>query len=190
MTTPGSIASSTAHRAPAPHRRPLRLRMGRTSGVDRLDGAWWPQSRDLAVELADLVDHFPAESGRVVRALFSPPDWDPAPRRVPVATGYVKVGSFPRDDTHVIDLRTSDHQLLHVLVVPPDFSAGQGAEALLAGGTPGNSQAATDLLLAVAERSDVDPADHWADDGGSWWGGGVSPSYRGAPDISADPRED
>jgi hypothetical protein len=36
------------------------------------------RSRDLAVELADLVDHFPPQFGRIVRALFSPPvpeDW-------------------------------------------------------------------------------------------------------------------
>jgi hypothetical protein len=35
--------------------------------------ASWP------VEPADLVDHFPAQSGRVVRALVSPPDWDSTP---------------------------------------------------------------------------------------------------------------
>ncbi len=74
------------------------------------------------MELADLVDHFPVECGRVVRALFSPPDWDPAPRRIPVEGGYIKVGSFPRDDTHLIELKTSDRTVLHVLVVPPTFT--------------------------------------------------------------------
>lgn len=153
--------------------------MGPTMGADRLDGGWWPQSRDLAVELADLVDHFPPECGRVVRALFSPPDWDPAPRRVPVASGYVKVGSFPRDDTHVIVLKTSDRTVLHVLVVPPAFSADQGAEALLAAATPGNTHAAGDLLSVVSEHPDVDPSDHWEDDGGHWWGDGrPAPSFR------------
>lgn len=127
MTTPSTSTPSTTSLAGVPRRRPLRLRMGRTMGVDRLDGAWWPQSRDLAVELADLVDHFPAECGRVVRALFSPPDWDPVPRRVPVSTGYVKVGSFPRDDTHVIELKTSDRTVLHVLVVPPWVRRGSGS---------------------------------------------------------------
>src|SRR3954447_397461 len=81
-------------------RIPLRLRMGEAPAPGGLQGGWWPQSRDLAVELADLVDHFLPERGRIVRATYSPPDWDPAPRRVPVARGYVKVGSFPRDDTH------------------------------------------------------------------------------------------
>ena len=153
--------------------------MGRTMGADRLDGGWWPQSRDLAVELADLVDHFPAECGRVVRALVSPPDWDPAARRVPVVGGRIKVGSFPRDDTHLIELKTSDRTVLHVLVVPPGFSDDQGAEALLAAATPGNSHAAGDLLSVVAERHDVDPADHWEDEGGAWWDDDkAAPSFR------------
>jgi hypothetical protein len=188
MTTPGTPVLPFAGTpesdipAPRPDRTALRLRMGRTMGVDRLDGGWWPQSRDLAVELADLVDHFPADRGRVVRALFSPPDWDPAPRRVPVGTGYVKVGSFPRDDTHLIELKTSDRTVLHVLVVPPGFSEDQGTEALLAAATPGNSHAAGDLLSVVSEHPDVDPADHWDDDGGAWWG-----EDRSAPSFRADP---
>ena len=185
MTTPGTPVRPSRDlpegRSPdrRPDRQPLRLRMGSTMGADRLDGGWWPQSRDLAVELADLVDHFPPDRGRVVRALFSPPDWDPAPRRVPVAGGHIKVGSFPRDDTHVIVLKTSDRTVLHLLVVPPAFSADQGAEALLASATPGNAHAAGDLLIVVSEHPDVDPADHWEDDGGHWWGDGQpAPSFR------------
>lgn len=141
MTTSNSPAPSTP-------RSPLRLRMSDTAGPGRLDGGWWPQSRDLAVELADLVDHFPPERGRIVRAVFSPPDWDPGPRRVPVAGGYVKAGSFPRDDTHVILLRTSDRNMLRVLVVPPGLSSTRGEEALLAAAARGFTNRAADLLGA------------------------------------------
>jgi hypothetical protein len=122
------------------------------------------------VELADLVDHFPSRSGRVVRALFSPPDWDPAPRRVAVAEGFVKVGSFPRDDSHLIHLTMSDRSVLHVLVVPPGFTADQGAEALLAGATSGNEHSAADLLEEVTNSAGFDPRDRWVDHGDSWWG--------------------
>jgi hypothetical protein len=150
-----------------PSRRPLRLRMAEHPGRDHLDGGWWPQSRDLAVELADLVDHFPAQFGRIGRALFSPPDWDPAPRRIPVTGRYVKVGSFPHDDNHLIYLKTSDRTVLRVLVVPSGFSQAQGDEALLAAATPGNAHSATDLLHEVTDNPDVDPLDHWSDDGGA-----------------------
>jgi hypothetical protein len=154
---------------PSPRRGPLRLRMAECAGRNHVDGGWWPQSRDLAVELADLVDHFPPRFGRIVRALVAPPDWDPAPRLVPVAGGYVKVGSFPRDDSHLIHLKTSDRSALYVLVVPPRFTHAQGDEALQASAAAGNAHSATEILHEVTEHPDVDPIDHWSDDGGSWW---------------------
>jgi hypothetical protein len=155
---------------PTPSRLPLRLRMADHPGKDHLDGGWWPQTRELAVELADLVDHFPAQSGRVVRALVSPPDWDSTPRIVPVTGRYVKVGTFPRDDTHLILLKTSDRRTLYVLVVPPGFSPDQGDEALRASAETGNDHTATEVLHEVAGHPDLDTGGHWSDDGGSWWG--------------------
>jgi hypothetical protein len=98
-----------------------------------LHGRWWPQSRDLAVELADLVDHFPAVRGGVMRAIYSPPDWDAPLRRVRVQRGFVKAGSFPRDDTHVMLLTMFDRSMLKILVVPPGVSVDAGKAALRAG---------------------------------------------------------
>ena len=169
-------------------RAPLRLRMAEHPGRNHLDGGWWPQSRDLALELADLVDHFPPHAGRIVRALVSPPDWDSALRRVPVTGGYVKVGSFPRDDTHLIHLTTSNRTVLRVLVVPPGFTHAQGDEALLASATAGNAHSARELLDEVTDQPDVDAMDHWTDDGGSFWGADpVAPSFRtGAESGAAD----
>lgn len=148
--------------------------MAEHPGANELDGGWWPRSRDLAVELADLVEHLPPQFGRVIRALFSPPDWDPAPRRIPVARGYVKVGSFPADDTHLIHLTTADRTVLRMLVVPPGFSHGQGNEALLAAATAGNAHSAGDLLDEVVDSPDADPTDRWANDGGA----GLGPAPR------------
>ncbi len=149
-------------------------------GSQPLDGGWWPQSRDLTVELADLVNHFPAKLGRIVRVLFSPPDWDDAPKRVPTARGYVKVGFDPHDDTHVVVLTTSDRQELCVLVVPPEMSRTKGDEALLAAVTPGYATSPGALLAAIRERPDVDEGDHWNDKGEPWWGSATAPSYRSA----------
>jgi hypothetical protein len=160
-----------------PQRVSLRLRMSPRAGQDRLDGGWWPQSRDLSVEFADLVDHFPPASGRIVRAGYSPPNWDTPARRIAVAGGYVKVGSFPRDDTHLIRLTTSDRTVLYVLVVPPPgMTQEQGEGALRAAASPGNATDAASLLEAVTtsyttlldSTPEGDPKGHWDDDGGSW----------------------
>lgn len=142
-------------------RGPLRLRLGVTPGQDRLDGAWWPYSRDLDRELSDLVRHFPTTHAPINRAVFSRPDWDTAPRKVTAGPRVIKVGSFPEDDTHVMIVQLSDRRRLTLLVVPPDFTSDQGEEALLAGSTPGNRHTGTDLLLEVTDHHDPSPADRW-----------------------------
>lgn len=166
-------------RARAPSRSPLRLCMADHPRQNHLDGGWWPQSRDLTVELADLVDHFPPEFGQIARVVYSPPDWKHAPRRIPVRRGYIKAGSFPHDDAHVVLLRMSDRDVLRLLVVPPGYTDSQGAEALLAAATRGNAHTASALLDAVHDNHDVDPGDQWNDDGGNWWGEhATGPSFR------------
>ncbi|SEC85778.1 hypothetical protein SAMN04489844_3128 [Nocardioides exalbidus] len=150
----------TTPHVPVP-RGPLRLRMGRSPGQDVLDGGWWPQSRDLQVELADLIDHFPDHLGRVTRAVVSPPDWDLRARAVAVSGRYVKIESFPRDDMHLVVLTTSRRARLRLLVVPHDLTDDQGEEALLAAATHGNAHPARELLDTVTEHPDVDPRDYW-----------------------------
>lgn len=140
----------------------LRLAMGSASvGRDRLDGGWWPHSRDLATEFAALVDDFPSEHGRIVRGVYSPPDWDDSPRRIAVRGRSVKVGRFPRDDTHVIYLTTSDRVVYCLLVVPSAFDEAQGSEAMLAAATRGNRHSAADLLDVVTNEAPVDPDRLW-----------------------------
>ena len=157
----------TTSNIPTP-RNPLRLRLSAHTGLGTLDGGWWPQSRDLTTELTDLATHFPAASGRIVRALFSPSDWDTAPRRIHVGSGPVTVGSFPHDDTHLLVLTTSDRTILRLLVVPPTMSGDQGDEALLAASSADYAYSAASLLDEVGSTPDVDPMDHWTDEGGSW----------------------
>jgi Family of unknown function (DUF5994) len=91
-------------------RVPIRIQLGTVSSHGTVSGVWWPQSRDLQVEGADLVDHFPEESGHIARLLFSRPDWDNpvvegrGVRRILARRGPVKVGSFPSDDTQLMIL--------------------------------------------------------------------------------------
>src|SRR5688500_19351595 len=86
MTTSNIPPRSRASRLP-------RLRMAPVPGAGVLDGGWWPRSRELVFELGELVDHLPVEHGRVVRASFSPPDWDTSSRGIPTATGAISAES-------------------------------------------------------------------------------------------------
>jgi len=98
--------------------------------------------------MADLVDNFPSAVGRVDRAVFSPPDWLPPSRRIRTARGFVKVGSFPRDDTHVVVLRLASGEMLTMLVVPPTTSPNQADRFMKAATDTGsrlNARAVLDL---------------------------------------------
>ena len=130
-TSPRSGTSSSATPRVA-----LRLELRPLPVPGYVDGAWWPQSRDLQTEAADLVDHFPVEVGRVNRLLFSRPDWDDGViggrglRRIQAARGPVKTGSFPSDDTHQMVLSMASGRMLRLLVIASNTGASEARRLL------------------------------------------------------------
>jgi hypothetical protein len=94
------------------------------------DGAWWPASRTLGSELGGLFALWPTDEGRIVRVLYSPPDWDDQPRSVSVPGRRVKTGSFPHDDTHELTLALMDGQRRTISVIPPETTTEDATELL------------------------------------------------------------
>lgn len=141
-------ADEAGHRPTPPGE--LRLTLSPSFGRGALDGAWWPRSDDLSGEVANLVDHFPAESGRVIRAAYSTEGWAPAPRRVEVAGGHIKIGAFPGKDTHRVLLSLSDGRILHILVVPPATGETSAAKSMTTAAEPENLLRAGAILQADA----------------------------------------
>jgi len=132
------MATSSDRLPPASARRgPLRLRLNESPERGAADGAWWPRSRDLQAEAADLVDHFPSSAGYINRLVFSRPDWDDSVvddrgvRKIFAARGPVKVGSFPSDDTHLMILAMASGQQLKLAVLSSSIAPTEG-ERLLA----------------------------------------------------------
>lgn len=148
-------------------REPLRLQLSESPGRATLDGGWWPRSRDIDLEVADLIDHFPADRGRVYRVLYSRPDWDTQPHSVHIASGRLKTGSFPGDDTHMVVLRMSTRQDLRLLVVPPDHLVGE--QAMTVAADPANRRSTVQILAQGEFDEAGEGDDHWTDEGGSWW---------------------
>jgi hypothetical protein len=111
-------------------RLPLRLEL-HDDPTNYLHGAWWPRSRNLQAEAADLVDNFPPAAGRIHRLLFSRPDWDNPTtdgrgvRRIQARRGAVKVGSFPSDDTHRMVLTMASGRRLRLVVVSSDTASAE-----------------------------------------------------------------
>ena len=179
MTT--SIPQPRTPYTQAKQRVPLRLHLSDPTERSAVDGSWWPQSRDLAVELADLVDHFPEQLGEVHRVVFSRPDWDTAPHRVRVARGLVKVGSYPRDDSHQVWLTMSTGKLIRLSVQAPEHGPTPTATNSLTVPEPlpptGAGHEPMESELETDPESDLEAEEeHWTDEGGSWWA-----PHRGPP---------
>lgn len=154
---------------PPPRERvALRLSLDSSADPGPLDGAWWPQSRDLPREAADLVDHFPDQVGRIEGLLFSRPDWDavegvPNLLEVQAARGPVTVGSFPSDDTHVIIATMESGQRLRLLVVPSGTEPSNASRVMRRVADDGNTETPSALLgLTGPDQSHIGD-DVWDD---------------------------
>ncbi|MFJ9315749.1 DUF5994 family protein [Pimelobacter simplex] len=156
-------------------RVPLRIRLDNGFPSGPLDGAWWPQSRDLQVECADLVDHLPGLVGLPSRLLFSRPDWDAvaegaSERTITASRGAVAVGSFPTDDTHLLVVVTSSGERLHLLVIPSTTETDVAEDLMRRAADERNARSATALLeTARSHFGGVVPFEMsmWENDGGA-----------------------
>lgn len=117
------MTTSTELSPCSPNRVPLRVRFDAAMSDEGLDGTWWPQSRELGVEVADLVDNFPDRSVHITRLLFAGSDWDDRgtdrhPTQVPAARGVVNVGVIARGGNNRVVLMLSSGERLRLRVVP------------------------------------------------------------------------
>ncbi|MFB9366976.1 DUF5994 family protein [Kitasatospora albolonga] len=117
----------------------------------RLDGAWWPQSRDLLLELPALAAELDKRWGRVTRITVNPAQWPLIPRRIPVAGHTVHAGWFTTEqDEHMIMVCSYAPRRLNLLVVPPQTDAADAARLMAGAADPANTRTASELLGAEA----------------------------------------
>lgn len=113
---PGVLPDET-HQAVRPGTALLRLETtGDRAGV--LDGAWWPRSRDITVELPKLITALTEHLGPVQRVGLDASAWDDLPTRLTIDGRIVHIDSSRiGDDTAMITRGDRDH--FSLLVVPP-----------------------------------------------------------------------
>jgi hypothetical protein len=140
-------------------RRPLRLQLNRTMGDGTQDGTWWPQTRDLNIELPDLVDNFPKVYGLVDRIVLARPHWDTAPSQVRVARGLLPVDPSPRETDSQVLLSMSTRRKIALVVTPPE-----GLPPAATGAHPTFSEPAANMA-----SQDPDAVLLWTDTGDAWW---------------------
>jgi hypothetical protein len=190
-------APATARRIPSPRSGTQRIRLllaapGATPG--RLDGAWWPRSRDLATELPALTDELDQRWGRITRIAVNPERWPVIPRKVQVTGHVVRVGGhaaeLDRDDLLLLSYAAGRWDLL---VIPPETSPAAADRLMTAAADPHNTLKGSLLIAAetstVAEARDATEADTERE---SVWEseGGASPAARDSGSESVAVRPD
>jgi hypothetical protein len=157
---PTRTAPATPQRIPSPRPEPQRTRLllaapGIAPG--RLDGAWWPRSRDLAAELPALTDELDHRWGRITRIAVNPALWPVIPRKVQVTGHVVKVGWFtPELDSDDLLLLSYTAGRWDLLVIPPETSPAAADRLMTAAADPHNTLKGS--LLIAAETSRAEPA--------------------------------
>jgi hypothetical protein len=127
----------------------LRLRMRERTGTGAVDGAWWPRSLNLAVELRPLLERLWADGHDVYRVSYSLGAWDSDPRRLDIAARQVKLGGFRSLDSASLSLVDSSGWRRLTLLVVPGADSGAGERALAAGGQDGDPRTAAEILAAT-----------------------------------------
>jgi hypothetical protein len=107
------------------------LRADAGSGENAFDGAWFPRSRDLAVEVPELVAALERRGLRIERFTYPLDPWLPAPRKLVVDGRVVRTGGFRSMDPGVVCLTwAGGNRRADLLVVPPETDVITGVRAL------------------------------------------------------------
>ncbi|MFD4413632.1 DUF5994 family protein [Streptomyces sp. NPDC058475] len=123
---------------PLPSQPRARLRLAPHSVLPRrIDGAWWPRSRDLLTELPLLIGALPRGWGQITAVTVNTAMWPTSPGRMLVANHVVRLrrstGSHGR---HTVCLLSQGRGRWDLLVVPPEVDA-VDAEPLMAAAAVG-----------------------------------------------------
>jgi hypothetical protein len=97
----------------------------------RIDGVWWPHSRDLLTQLPHLLAALPSAWGDIAGVTVDAAAWSAAPGRMFVANQVVRLHrapASPHDPDRVV-LLSPGHGRWDLLVIPPDTT--EEAAALL-----------------------------------------------------------
>jgi len=153
-SAPTTSQPSTGATAASDHREPLRLKLKpkTATAVGQVDGAWWPRSRDLVVELDALLPVLAVRLGRIERVTHHLGDWDAPARKIVVDGSVVRIGGFRSQPAGTLDVLAELHRVT-LLVLPPTTSSEQAHRVMVTAGHRGDATEMFRLLAAATARA-------------------------------------
>jgi hypothetical protein len=171
------MSAPTLHFEVAPPRTSavadLRLRLKpahRSCGY--VQGAWWPRSHQLAIELPLLLAALSPRLGRCDRVIYDENAWAPAPLRITFRSGEVKLDGSRDESMNTISVLGGQLGRLVLLVVPPHTAAAAAYTAVTSAANPDDVSTADELLgIGTQEAQDRRHAliahQRWESEGGT-----------------------
>jgi hypothetical protein len=120
----------------------------------RVDGGWWPRSRDLAAEIPALQHCLTERMGTVERVSYHLGDWGTTTRRILLDGHVVRLAGYRTQHAATIDV-LGVHDRLTLLVVSPDAAPAAAHAVLAAAARPGNTAEVQALLRTTDGTGDA-----------------------------------
>jgi len=98
-------------------------------------GAWWPSGRDLAQQMRDLADAWPADRPAITRYVYLPPDVQRSDPAIMVRT-------------RTLVLSLDDGTTCRLLLVPPETPSSEARDLLAQASDPESSWTRADFSTA------------------------------------------
>jgi hypothetical protein len=115
-----------------------------------IDGAWWPRSLDLSLELPALISILSMQLGKPVLVVFDEDAWDLLPQRLHIDDEAIRLEGSVLNMPDRVTLIGSDGQCLSLLVVPPNAATATATAALTAASSPATAGGTADAEAARA----------------------------------------
>jgi hypothetical protein len=138
-----------------------------------VDGAWWPRSSDLVVELPRLLRSLWGEKATDVRVAYHLGTWNAVPRKVIVGNRLIRLGGFVHQDPLVISLSGAVRdRRVDLLVIDPTTPPDVAAQVLRISASPDCTLAPAQIVeravreAAAAALVSPDAEQAWENEGG------------------------
>lgn len=115
-----------------------------TSG--HVDGAWWPHTDDLTIELPDLLAVLSVRLGHIDHVLYNLFEWTNAPTKFATGGGMVRLDGYHQQPGHTIEIVGRTGHKLVLLVVPSRTEPDHAHDIMMAAAAPDDASTVDGLL--------------------------------------------
>jgi hypothetical protein len=111
-----------------------------------VDGAWWPHSDDLPVELPDLLAVLSVRLGPIDRVIYNLTEWSNTPAKLPISGRVIRLCGYYRQPFNTVELLGLNRDKIVLLVVPARTDPDRAHDVMMTAAAPSNA-ATIDCLL-------------------------------------------